>query len=690
MSQTLQSQPVPVQDRGGPRASLPPSHDLRVLERDNEHESNAVQDPSPVHQPHDMVFNRDHSSDRMKMMGASSWTCLTRTLNLYLRRAGLQPVSPYFDHGLQHAEELHVPLVLSLSALPPAEARLRYTNIYFDRIHRLWPLFDIDKMKAKIDHFAAMPNLQSIQPDQIPQLVSAYLIMSLGADEESQGLTHDGDVYLQAACGLVGYTLLIAYLPSVQSLLLLTIAFRGRNKDGLAWLIVGVAIRVAQSIGLHRFSVVKPSQDHPITRKYEQLFHARIWGIACCLDKVMSIESGRPSPIGSVDKDQMMGSEQSPPGLNYLEWNMGIAEIQASISDHIYGYNVGTRTSRQLLLDTARLDKSLLDWSNQLPVEYHPSNELSCADEDFHIAAHLSIQYHQAMIALHRAALIAPTTQFEAEVMRQCPDEPSKYRLKGGETICVKSARSIARLMMELADKRLESRIITAGPAMLACIVIAIHLAKNPGARMQAADLELLKACAAHIREQYLKSGQSPTFAQGVVAIYGEVGKYVSIMRGPASGTDTMPQGNSSSTHSSNAPPFNATEAAADENIVARPENQSARDSTGGADWSDQLRPSSAVIPGMSALSATGSGSRTQAQTFGFQSNGVFWSNSDHIQDDVGSQPLPFDDFNVEDLWNWMLLIGSSTAPQEELGAEARWNIAMTPSINDAEQNPSG
>lgn len=691
MSQTTQSHPVAqvVQDASTSRASLPPPYrpHAALSEQDNRQDGNTItQDTSPVHQPHDMLFNRDHSSNRMKMMGASSWACLTQTLNLYLRRGGLQPVSQYLDHGMQHAEEFHLPLILTLPALPAAEPRKRYIDIYFDRIHRLWPLFDIDATKAKINQFASMSNLESVQQDQVPLLVAAYLILSLGADEEAQNLTRDGDVYLQAASALIGHTLFMAYLPTVQSLLLLTIAFRGRNKDGLAWQTVGMAIRVAQSIGLHRFSVVRPSQDHGVTRKAEQLFHARIWGIACCLDKIMSIESGRPSPIGSVDKDQMMGSEQIPPGLNYLEWNMGIAEFQASISDHIYSHNVGSRTSRQLLLDTARLDKALLDWPNQLPVEYHPSNELFCPDEDFHIAAHLSIQYHQTMIALHRAALIAPTTQFEAEVTRQCPDEPSRFRLKGGELICVKSARSIARLMIELADKRTESRIITAGPATLACIVLAIYIAKNPAVRMQAADLELLKACASHVREQYLKSGQNEVFAQSVVVIYEEVRKYVTVMRGLPPGTDVLPQaGIPSTTSSSNADPTNGIEAIAHNNDFAKSRPQPVNNNVGASGWSNPQQSISTPVSGVPMPLAAAAASQTQA--FRVQDDNSFWTNNDNNQGDlIGSQPLPFDDYNVEELWNWMLLIDSNMAPPEDLAAASRWNTDTVPS-NETEQN---
>jgi len=103
----------------------------------------------------------------------------------------------------------------------------------------------------------------------------------------------------------------------------------------------------------------------------------------------------------------------------------------------------------------------------------------------------MSIQYHQALIALHRAALIAPIASFEAEVATQCADDPSQFRLRQGESICVNSARAIARLVLELADRKTNSRVLNAGPSLLACVVIAISLLKNSSSRLQAADLEV-------------------------------------------------------------------------------------------------------------------------------------------------------------------------------------------------------
>jgi hypothetical protein len=174
-----------------------------------------------------------------------------------------------------------------------------------------------------------------------------------------------------------------------------------------------------------------------------------------------------------------------------------------------------------------------LSWARDIPEEFRPGNDLFCSNHEFHFAALLSIQYYQALIALHRAALVAPTAIFHSEVTKHSFDDSSKLRLLAGEAICVSSARSIARLTIELSDRNVQSRILTAGPPLMACIVLGISLIKNAGSRSMAADLEvglnlllqiilnemiqLLKACVECTADQFSKSGHNDLFIRGMI-----------------------------------------------------------------------------------------------------------------------------------------------------------------------------
>ncbi|KAH6717199.1 fungal-specific transcription factor domain-containing protein, partial [Leptodontidium sp. MPI-SDFR-AT-0119] len=623
------SQPL----ENSPAASIPRSHDVGI---------------SPAQQPFEMTFNTDAQTNRIKMMGGSSSQCLMKSLDVYLESAQIQPLSHNFRHGMRHAEELSIPLGASLPALPEASLCSRYVSVFFDKIHPIYPLFDIDSMKSTIQHFANVPSVHSVSHEQGPLLVSAYLILSLGSDESSQGITADGTKYLEAAASLLGHVIIMPYLHAIQALLLFTIVYRGRNSDGIGWQTVGMAIRIAYTLGLHRHSHRNPSNQHGVQNKVDRLFHARIWAICCCLEKMMQLESGRPATIVKVDRDHMISPDQRPPGHDFLQWHMGLAEHQGLICHHIYGHKPGERTAQEILSDTARLDRSLLSWARDIPEEFRPGNDLFCSNHEFHFAALLSIQYYQALIALHRAALVAPTATFHSEVTKHSFDDSSKRRLLAGEAICVSSARSIARLTIELSDRNVHSRILTAGPPLMACIVLGISLIKNAGSRSMAADLELLKACVECTADQFSKSGHNELFIRGVLAIHQQVKSYID--RVSQKEQPRRAESRSQSHHDTNFQAINQkvpeTPSLVQQQREAMSYNQSSfssnqrSDTTASRNLEDNVdNPPPQNEIGNLDTSLNMTAPMINSYTPHFHSNG---------------SELPFDNLDVQELWDWM------------------------------------
>lgn len=601
-----------------------------------------------------MAFNLDHGTNRIKMMGASSSQTLAKSLDVYFKSAHVNPLSSHFIHGMRHREELSLPPSLPWPSLPDMPTCEAYMTTFFSRIHTMYPLFDIDRFKAHVRWIGKLQDLTVLPSEQLASLASAYLVISLGADEQVHRNTVDGDKYIQAAASMLSHVILMPYLPPIQCLLLFAIAFRGRSKDGAAWQSLGMAIRIAQSLGLHRFSSVNPTSQQGIQIKYQQLFHAQILGICCCLEKSMELETGRPSAITFVDQDQMMGPEQNPPTHDFLQWYMGLAKFQGLISQHIYGHNLGARSARQILLDTAKFDSSLLSWTNQIPLGFRPGTDLFCANDNFHIAAYLSMQYNQAIIALHRAALVAPSTPFEREVSEHCSDLPSQYRLKKGESICVNSARAIARLVIELVDRGTDSVICSNGPPFLACIVLGIHLIKDSSGRLQPADLEIFKACAKITSEQALKSGMDPRYCEVPITMYHQVSVHyrksvvTSQMGHPTkdqvvAGDISHPEAPESGRQTETLPPYS-------ENTSVQNKSTQQQD-----DRSLQYRYRYSQLP-------------MAPPEMGFDS--VAGSSSLKEFNTLIDEAVPFAGLNIEDLWNWM----GADQPVESLG----WFDSMT------------
>mgnify|MGYP001180766504 FL=1 len=185
-------------------------------------------DVSPVQQPHDMSFNLDFVNNRFKMLGASSAQCLTKSFDIYLKSYNVEPVSALFRHGMQHAEEMELPLSLELLPFPDYSTREAYLTAYFTRLHVYYPITDIDDTKAIVHRIAPLPDLKSVSYTKVPLLAIAYLLMSLGADELNGAPSEIGTRYLRIGAALAGQSINFPYLTTVQCLLLLAICYRGR------------------------------------------------------------------------------------------------------------------------------------------------------------------------------------------------------------------------------------------------------------------------------------------------------------------------------------------------------------------------------------------------------------------------------------------------------------------------------
>lgn len=651
-------------------------------------QTGTVNEDSSVRQQFDTSVNTEQGTNRTKILGGSSSQCLAKSLDLYFKAARMKPISGFFRHGMRHAEELDLALGLLLPDLPEPDKREQYFSLYRHRIHALYPIFDLDVLHSNIQQLASVSNLKQLGREDILSLASVYLVMSIGVDEAAQSPTEEGRRYLHAATSLLAHIIAIPYLTAVQALLLFTIAYRGHDKEGLAWQMLGMAIRIAYTLGLHRPTPTYRSLSG------EQDLHARVWAACCCFEKMMHLESGRPTLISN---DLLAAPNTLTTEYRSLQWHLGLAGYQSNISEHLYKYPPGRRSVQQILLDTARLDRDLLSWANQIPAELRPGNDITCSVDDFHIIAFLSIEYHATMIALHRAALVAPKAKIEEEVMKHIPDDPSRFRLADGESVCVNSGRAIAKLSIELVERGANSCIIPAGLSILACIALAVYLMKHPGSRLQAMDLELLKACLEFSGTQMERCNNDPRFIQGLAVIYEQT--HARLEAYAASKTRNNPQPGLKSplrlgnglTATSSTVGVNDRKRQSYSQLPNHLPTPSSYESTTPVAASQSLREVGRHINGDNHVAFMGAGrdpSFTHQPSLTNSSNRLPQDiSSDRlgfISDDPGDMQLagrtedfpegfpntgdmtndldqmfPFEGFNVEDLWNWMLVFDS-------------------------------
>ncbi|KAK1992422.1 fungal-specific transcription factor domain-containing protein [Colletotrichum falcatum] len=545
--------------------------------------ANARDNQSPHEQPDlnpDMALNTDESSHRLKFMGGSSVQSLTMFADLFFRKRGLRPISPYFRFGMHHVEEYQVPLSFQLPSLPPLPTMDAYLDVYMKRVFPLFPVFDEPALRSELGRLTALQDpgspaaaaagLQNhVEASQVPLLVCVYSVACIGADEEACTLTEVGTHYLTAAYSLLAHVISTPYLASVQALVLLTVALRGRSKEGQGWQALGQAIRIAHSIGLHRHASTRHSGSTPEAAgasapspgyQADRKLHSRVWWACYNLEKLMELETGRPAAIHDSDCDHRPPDPNDRRAVDYFQPWSSLSRIISSISAHIYRRPGQSQTSRVLLGDTVRLDSALTDWAQSLPPEIRPpgpngGSEILCDTGHKHLAIFLAVQYHHALISLHRAALVFPEPMYRAHINRQADagtlSAVELARLRRGAEICIGSARTIVRLVGEIADDsaptpprpragggggafgeaaraKSESVIFTITPPLMAAVALALHILKQPGSRLARSDLELLGIAAQYAEEQYTKVSQNPRFIQACSVLQSNMSDIVS------------------------------------------------------------------------------------------------------------------------------------------------------------------
>ncbi|KAJ4196150.1 hypothetical protein NW767_009610 [Fusarium falciforme] len=143
------------------------------------------------------------------------------------------------------------------------------------------------------------------------------------------------------------------------------------------WIALGQAVRIAQSIGLHVESKTsKPRGPVELERR------RRIWYSIYVLDRLLSLQLGRPPAIHDEDCSVPMPSRR---GDSEIDWTSSIIEpvegpstgdyfvaviefsrIVGRVLSDIYG-PAHERPTAEMMICTQVLDRQLVEWKMNLP-----------------------------------------------------------------------------------------------------------------------------------------------------------------------------------------------------------------------------------------------------------------------------------------------------------------------------------
>ncbi|KAJ9480398.1 Regulatory protein CAT8 [Pseudozyma hubeiensis] len=556
------------------QASAAHASGIDQLQASTEHDEQRQQAHSTVATP-DVVINTDGSPNRFKVLGGSSLQYLFKFTDVCLASYGFDATAPLFRHGLTPSDDFVMPLFPTLPDLPAQSVLSHCIDIFFARVWPVFPALDRDAVQAEADLLLELQgerpsqlsstaglaeSLQSkVRSSQVPSLVVLYAIICIGLHETSPAdavlapVREHADSYLTACYSLHAHLTAMPYQPSVQALLLVALALRACGKDGQAWYILGLALRLAMSLGLHK-SVETPQQRGLLLNSSASL-RRRLWWSCFSLERLLQLECGRPSSIdstqdyGSLDANltirlpgfglwrpgQTSDSESSPNSDEqdhhaispeeaeahdlpeqrtnrlFTAW-VSLSAIMGQISDRFYNHRFGHAT--ELLGETARLAHCLTKWEASLPPSLKPGSSSFAVNVDHeHVAiAFLAQQYYHAKMAVLRIAILFPPQGFQKEVQKRALELADIGQLLGAASQCVSAARSLIHLNLQLVDSGIRSTLVGVQQTFLASIVLALSILRSPRSRLVRSDVELLSEATSHVESCYESWGYPAAF----------------------------------------------------------------------------------------------------------------------------------------------------------------------------------
>ncbi|KAF9463229.1 fungal-specific transcription factor domain-containing protein [Collybia nuda] len=327
--------------------------------------------------------------------------------------------------------------------LPESSVQDHLLRLYFTYVHPSIPIVNKRAFFEAYKTGRAMDSPQSPESDpaisvspfsrrrrHIPTilLLAMYAIAARYSDDSSTPQPSDtsimweaGDDYLNLAKVILDGTYASSRPSTCQALLLMGYREVGIGAMAQAWTYIGMAIRMAQDLGMHRSADDWAREDlgGRLFGDWELDERKRIWYACVIMDKYVSTYIGRPLMIFERDFDTTLPSENDPeevdewtplsdnteaglavPGriISCFNSSATLSGILSKIVQSIYA--VRSASSRQV--ESTILEGLLDKWYIELPeyLRHEPGSTKSPAPPPHVLTLHM--QYWCAVLLLHR------------------------------------------------------------------------------------------------------------------------------------------------------------------------------------------------------------------------------------------------------------------------------------------------
>ncbi|PWY68184.1 hypothetical protein BO83DRAFT_439094 [Aspergillus eucalypticola CBS 122712] len=334
----------------------------------------------------------DAQDGKMRYFGASSaFSALT---NAELNRLEAQPdtgvwrrapqrsaspwqLSSWIPHILQDGLERRI-----VEPLPCKDTTVQLAREYFATFNQAIPLFEEASFMRSVDR------QYSWNPDNSASWwISLNIALAISYRERAHASSDPSDDWKKslghvknALNAVVDVFLRNTDIAAVQGFLGLALYFQGTPNPQALLMFAAAAMRLAQSIGLHRGngSGASPEAEH----------RRRVYWIAFILDSDISIRVGRPPVQDFEDYDTHLPTENPPDGkgvlmidgtrMNYFRLLAQLAQIQRLVYRKLYTVTVRQESSDDVIERIKSCEDALLSWKKTLHSRLQPQRRFSC------------------------------------------------------------------------------------------------------------------------------------------------------------------------------------------------------------------------------------------------------------------------------------------------------------------------
>ncbi|PYH42286.1 transcription factor domain-containing protein [Aspergillus saccharolyticus JOP 1030-1] len=296
--------------------------------------------------------------------------------------------------------------------LPPRKMADSLMEVYWTFVFPLYPLVDSLNLRAE---YARLWTGESSHSDENLLMCTFNVIFALACQladfippEEREA---SADAFFSRAKELLQFNLWnTGSAELIQCLLLMAQYLQSTDSAHQCWIVTGLAIRNAQSLGLHL-----PQTSARLHNPQEKQLARKIWHGCVLMDRVISMTFGRPSMIskascGSVPLPATVDEEYIPSALGtdaaqpadrpsvmaFYAQSLELYEILNDILLSMYNPNPDESPDDVYFKDTTEgkqtvfeLDRALTNWSRNLPPHLRGDASLAYGDKMF---------YHQSIV----------------------------------------------------------------------------------------------------------------------------------------------------------------------------------------------------------------------------------------------------------------------------------------------------